>query len=386
MKIALIYDAVFPFVVGGAEQRNHELARAWAREHQVSLYGFAYWGQDDPPGAGTAPGAGPRYVGVGPPVPLYDANGRRRIAEALLFAARLFRPLLRASESVWDISNFPFFSVPVARLLSLLRGKRLVVTWHEFWGAYWNQYLGWRGIFGRLVERLALWCSPHILTVSEHTRRRLIAAGYPRRRITVIPNGLDWQEIQEVPPASEGADLVYAGRLVPHKQVDLLLRAVARAGEQGRRLTLDVIGDGPERGRLERLAAELRVADRVRFVGRLPAARDVFARFKACKVLVLASQREGFGLVVIQAWACGLPVVVADEPHSAAVELVDEPGLGRVTPPTPQAIADACGELLDRDTEQDRRRRVEASRAFDWSRIAERVLDAYRSFSREGRP
>jgi glycosyltransferase involved in cell wall biosynthesis len=346
----------------------------------VSGVSFSYWEQDHRPDGQLA---GCKYIGVGSPSPLYDQQGKRRIAEALIFSLRLFWPLMRAQEQVWDICSFPYFSVPVARLVSWLRGKQLVVTWHEFWGEYWGQYLGWRGIIGQLIERIALWCSPHIITGSLHTYRRLVAVGYPTRRLAYIPNGLDWQTIQNVARFAEGADLIYAGRLVPHKQVDLLLRTVAHLEKIGRHVTLDVIGDGPERNRLQQLAQQLGIEKRVRFLGKLSNASEVFARMKASKVLLLASQREGFGLIVPEAWACGIPVIVCREPYSAAVDLMDEEYKGQVVPSDPQALAQACCQLLDLGPDQHRQRRITAALAFDWTKIAEQLLDEYERLLRK---
>src|SRR5262245_30161158 len=197
MRIALIYDAVFPFIIGGAEHRNYELARELSARHEVSLYGLEYW-----KGAPERMLPGCRYVGVAPPTPLYDDAGKRRIAEALYFAGWLGPALWRGREEVWELTSFPYFSVPVARFLSWLKGNRLVVMWHEFWGEYWYEYLGWRGVMGKFIERLALWCSPHVITGTEHAKRRLIRAGCPKSRITVIPHGLDWATMQAIAPAA----------------------------------------------------------------------------------------------------------------------------------------------------------------------------------------
>lgn len=371
MRIALIYDAVFPFVVGGAEHRNYEIARVLSEQHDMSLYGFHYWKDSS---NRQLPGC--QYIPVAEPTPLYNAKGKRRVAEALYFAGWLGVALFRGTEHVWDLSSFPYFSVPVARFLNLFKANRLVVTWHEFWGEHWKKYMGWRGVIGCFIERLALRCSPFVIVVSEHTRRRLIEAGYPRERITVIPNGIDWERIQRIAPAPTGAELVYAGRLVSHKRVDLLIRAVRELS--GPRL--DIIGDGPQRAELERLTDEVGVRSRVTFLGELPTAEEVFARFKACRVLCQASEREGFGMTVLQGLACGLSGLVCRQLDSAAPELIDAALKGRVVDPTPSAIANGCRELLAESPkawEEGRQRRIASARDYDWPHIAERLLEVY---------
>ncbi len=374
MQIALVYDAIYPFVSGGAERRNYAVAEALRREHGVALYGFRYWNEaaDD-----CLPGC--RYVPVGPPMELYDSRGQRRIAEAVIFAGRLFVALCRSTEDVWDVAHCPVFSVLSAWLASKLRRRKLVVTWHEFWGSYWREYLGRGGGLAAAIERLALRCSPHVITGSEHARRRLMAAGYPAERISLVPNGVDHALITSVPPAEASSDLIYVGRLLPHKRVDLLLAAVRRLREKHPHITLAIVGDGPERSRLERLADELGVAPAVCFTGRLASSTEVYARLKSSRVFVTASQREGFGIAAVEAWACGLPVVVCEGSENALPELIDCDLKGRVAAPDAASIGAACRELLGQPREAHRAERIAAAADYDWSRIARRLAGVYAS-------
>ena len=373
MHIALVYDAVYPFVTGGVERRNYAVAEALADDHRVALYGFRYWNDD---GVGRLPDC--RYVSVGKPVALYHADGRRRIGEAIGFAARLLVALCRAEEDVWDVANFPFFSVPAAWLASRIRGRKLVVTWHEYWGDYWYEYLGWRGFLGKFVERLALTCSPHIITVSEHTRRRLLNAGYSAERIDVVPNGVDLASIRQVHLAGQPSDLIYVGRLLAHKRVDLAIEALAIVRRARPATTLTIVGDGPEHGRLETLAQRLEVAAAVRFLGTLPQANDVYARLKSSRVLVIPSEREGFGIAAIEGWACGIPVVVCHAEQSALAELVDDEYKGRVVESSPQAVAQACLDLLQQAGDAQKPQLERAAEDYDWRRVATRLESVYR--------
>ncbi len=374
MQIALVYDAVYPFVSGGAERRNYAVAEALRREHGVALYGFRYWNDaaDD-----CLPGC--RYVPLGPPMELYDRRGQRRIAEALVFAARLFVALCRSTEDVWDVAHCPVFSVLSAWLASKLRRRKLVVTWHEFWGAYWREYLGWSGCLAAAIERWALRCSPHVITGSEHARGRLIAAGYPAERISLVPNGVDHALITGVAPSQASSDLIYVGRLLPHKRVDLVLAALRHLRDNHPDIKLTIVGDGPERPRLERLADELGVASAVCFTGQLATSTEVYARLKAGRVFVTASQREGFGIAAVEAWACGLPVVVCQGSENALPELVDCDFKGRVAASDAVSIASACRDLLAEPHEAQRAKRIAAAAEYDWSRIAPRLAAVYSS-------
>lgn len=377
MRVALIYDAVYPYVAGGVERRNYAVATALAADYAVALYGLDYWRHDR---SQQLPQC--TYVAVAPAMPLYTPAGRRSLLEPFVFAFGLAWALLRSQEDVWDIASFPYASVPVARVLSLVKRRPLVVTWLEHWGDYWYEYLGPAGIVGKLFEALALRCSPRIVVLSEFTKRRLVAAGAREDRIVIVPNGVDAAGIAAAEASPEAADIVYVGRLLAHKQVHLLIEATRLLRDRRPSTTLLIIGDGPERPALERLAATLALGDAVRFVGQLRTSTEVYARLKASRVLALPSKREGFGTVVLEAWACGIPVVVCDEPENAAGELLDSPAKGRIVPSNPGALAAACEDLLTRDSTRSRRELSAAAARYDWSVIATqlaRVYDAARS-------
>jgi len=374
LRIALVYDVVYPFVVGGVQRRNHAVASHLARRHRVTFYGFESW---DETGEGLLPGC--RYVGVGRPEPLYTASGRRRFSEALLFALRLIGPLGRGDDEVWDIANFPYLSIPAAWAMSKLRKRALVVTWHEFWGPYWDERLGRLGFLGRLLERACLALSPTIVTVSRFTRDRIVAAGVDPAKVHVVPNGIDIGAIRNAPLAAVPSDLIWAGRLVAHKQPGLALRAFALLHQADPSLRFVVVGDGPERERLEALAGELGVAGAVRFAGFVERPEELFGLMKASRVLLAPSKKEGFGIMVVEGWAAGLPAVVCREPESALPELIDDPLAGRVAASTPEAVAAACAELLTREGRGNRALLAERAARYDWRRVASELEEVYRT-------
>jgi glycosyltransferase involved in cell wall biosynthesis len=343
VRVALVYDAVYPFQKGGGERRFHELARQLAADGvQVTLYGMRWW-----PGRDRVRVVdGVRVYGLCRGRSLYTASGRRSIPQALVFGLACLK-LLWHSYDVIDCSGFPFFSLISCRLVATLRGKALISTWHEVWGpAYWREYLGRLGPAGALVERLAVRSPDRIVAVSVGTARRLRRELGYRKPIHLMPNGFDPTAIHHVAPASEPGDVVFVGRLIAPKGVDLLIGAVARVAAAGRRVRCLIVGDGPERSRLEAHARSLDVAQLVTFAGALPEAADVFGAMKAARVLALPSVREGFGMVALEANACGIPVITVDHPANAAAELVEHGQTGWVVPPTVPALADAIERAL----------------------------------------
>lgn len=147
-----------------------------------------------------------------------------------------------------------------------------------------------------------------LLVANARTRAALPVAH--RRIFELVENGVDfaiWQA-PEAPARAQGFRLVYIGRLVDWKAVDVTLAAIAaaRTARPDLEITLDIIGDGPERARLEGLAG-----DGVRFLGFLPqtACRD---HLLAGHALILNSLRECGGAVVLEAMALGRPVIASD--------------------------------------------------------------------------
>ena len=152
------------------------------------------------------------------------------------------------------------------------------------------------------------------VTVCEDLRRRLVELGAPAERTLTLRNGVDLEVFRmgdrQAARASlgcEGFTLLSVGSLIERKGHDLVMRALCE--QAGWRLL--IAGSGPLRGELEALARRLRVADRVRFLGEVPHG-SLPALYNAADVMVLASSREGWANVLLEAMACGAPVAATD--------------------------------------------------------------------------
>jgi glycosyltransferase involved in cell wall biosynthesis len=365
VRVAIVYDAVYPYVKGGAERRYFELASRLARSgHEVHWYGMKWW-------------AGPRvrrqdgitYHGVCRARPLYTKSGRRSILQALVFGVASFALVARRFDVV-DCCGFPFFSTFAVKLATIVRGGRLISTWHEVWGLeYWRAYLGPLGPVGAFVEMLAARVPAAVLAVSDETCERVRPLVGTATRIRVLPNGVDVRRIDRMRASPEKSDLVYVGRLVDFKNVELLLEAMVVLVGRLPALTCTVVGDGPHRAQLEQVARDSGVADRVTFTGVLDDADEVYARMKSAAVLVLPSRREGFGIVVLEANASGAAVVVVDFIHNAARELVRGSN-GRICESSAHAVAKAVQQELERDPEERRAACREFASGYDWDLLA----------------
>ncbi|ERG95714.1 glycosyltransferase family 4 protein [Haloquadratum walsbyi] len=318
MRIAFVYDAVFPYEKGGAQKRIWELARRLATDHDVHLYGMHYWD-----GPTTIEREGVTLHGVCEPIELYT-EGRRSILQALYFALWLIPALLTKEFDIIDCQEFPYFPCFVAKANSLITGATLVITWYEVWDKYWYEYLGLKGVFGQLIERFTTRLPARIIPISSFIADDLRAIG-TTKPLTVVENGVDFDNLQSIPASDTSWDLLFVGRLSEHKRVNQLIAAIPEIERQIQTsLTIGIIGDGPEREELETQAETLDIESEITFLGFVDADRDVIAHLKAASVFVLPSIREGFPNTILEANACGTPAVVVSHPENGSTAVVDD--------------------------------------------------------------
>ncbi len=150
------------------------------------------------------------------------------------------------------------------------------------------------------------------VTISASTRDDLLRFGL-RGRIDVLPMAVNTEPLAELPAKRLEGHLLAIGRLTPSKRYDHAIRALAELRLSSPRATLTIVGDGPERERLERLARDLGVARAVRLAGRVDEAEKT-RLLTDSDFLVGTSAREGWGLTVTEAAVRGTPAVVYDVP------------------------------------------------------------------------
>ncbi|WP_217921317.1 glycosyltransferase family 4 protein [Miltoncostaea oceani] len=228
----------------------------------------------------------------------------------------------RAADAGLIDAHFALYGLAAVRMPGLRR-LPVVVHFHGPWAAEGHATGAARNVaVKRIVERLAYRRGRHFITLSRAFRQTLVETyGIAPWHVSVVPPGVDLDrftpgdggERARLGVPEDAWTAVVARRLVPRMGIDVLLRAWAALGDtdDGRRL-LTIVGDGPLRPELERLAADLDVSSSVRFTGRVTdeALRDWYRAADVCVVPTVAL--EGFGLVVVEALACGTPTVVSD--------------------------------------------------------------------------
>jgi glycosyltransferase involved in cell wall biosynthesis len=346
---------------GGAETHVFEIMSRLAKEGwRISLFASGF------------PGAPPRELVDGVEVRRFGALARYYPSVALA-CARATRAG-RFDVVVECLNKMPFFApvysaAPVLALCHHLFGETAFrqVAW-PIAAAVWS------------AERLIplVYRRQRFLAISESSRDDLVRRGVPAERIDVSYCGIR-RPAPTLPLPALGErprSVSYVGRLEPYKGIDVLLRAAARLLPHFPDLELVLIGRGSARARLEALAGELGLAPRTRFVGFVTDdERDaLLARSRVC---VCPSEKEGWGLTVIEANAVGTPVVASDAPGLRESVRSGETGfLVRVG--DVEGFADRIGALLraDEAAEGMAAAALAWSRRFDWDRASDEMAAA----------
>jgi glycosyltransferase involved in cell wall biosynthesis len=345
VRICLVYDCLFPWTVGGAERWYRNLGERLAAEgHEVTYLTLRQWDRGVDPSY-----SGVRVVAAGPRLSLYRGPGQRRILPPLVFGAGIFWHLLRHGRryDVIHTASFPYFSLLAAGLLRRLGGYAVVVDWHELWTRdYWREYLG--GVGGRIgwaVQALCLRVPQRAFCFARLTAGRLREGGL-RGPVEVLEGEYAGTAEPREPAPAEPV-VVFAGRHIPEKRPVALVAAMARLRERAPGVRAVIFGDGPERERVRAAIAQHGVGNVVDAPGFVDG-EVVEAALRSALCMVLPSRREGYGLVVVEAAAQGVPSIVVAGPDNAAVELVEHGVNGLVVP---SADSDALADAIVRVSE-----------------------------------
>lgn len=276
-------------LAGGAERVSHRYLRALReRGHEVAWFANAFPGgaiADDLDG-----------------VPVHRGGGR---GTSVIAARRWFAGQPRFDLVIDQHHGIPWYA-------PWWCGTRCVAYIHEVLGPIWDSFFGFPwSTLGRAQETLThvAYGGVPFWTPSDSTARRLKRVGVTE--VKVLPNGVDTRPLVELPdkPLSSPLRLITVSRLAPNKRVDHAVRLVAELTRRGLLAELTVVGTGESEAGLRQQVELAGMSGRVRFAGRLDEA-DKNAALERAHFLVHPSQREGWGLNVIEANALGTPALV----------------------------------------------------------------------------
>ncbi len=209
-----------------------------------------------------------------------------------------------------DINKIPFYT-------PLFVKQPVVAIVHHLFGRSIFMETGWPQA---LYVRVSEWAIPAVyrkarfLAVSESTRRELRESGLRGNRVDVVRNGVDLQRYSVHPGMKSRKPLIgYLGRLKKYKCIEHVILAIPEIVKQIPNVCLLIVGEGDHRRKLEKLVAELGLVECVRFTGAVSHDEKV-AYLNQMWVVANPSPKEGWGLTVIEANACGTPVVAANSP------------------------------------------------------------------------
>ncbi|HWJ83456.1 MAG TPA: glycosyltransferase family 4 protein [Nocardioides sp.] len=303
------------------------------------------------------------------------------------YPVTLWRLLRRRRRT--DLVIDPSCGLPSFSPLVLRRRTPVVLVMHHVHQAQFGTHFPAPvAAFGRWLERVAMrlvYRRRRVVAVSRSTAGQMRSQLHWKGDIGLLPNGADVPATVVDQAAVDPDRVAVLGRLVVHKRVDLVIRAFFDAqlhpANAGRRLHLDIIGQGPERERLERIVTALGLSDRVTFHGFVDEETKGRLLSRAA-VHVCASDAEGWGQAVIDAAGHGVPTLARDVPGLRDSVIPGETGWLVRDSADPEEVrrrvSDAlAAALADSRSVEVRRARAAACQAwaaeFDWSRMREQT-------------
>jgi glycosyltransferase involved in cell wall biosynthesis len=312
-RVVIVSDSLAPWHIGGKEERYSQLAKQFQSDDIEIIFATMKWWQGDDPAG---------YVSICQKYSMYNSDGSRSIYQSIRFAFACLK-IYRLKPDLIEADQIPFLQIFTLWLVAKLKRIPLTVTWHEVWGRnYWQEYAPQIARLAAICEKLTMRLPDRIIANSDFTASRLRSFGIADNRLSVIENKLDSNFIREATTDLAGFDILYAGRLIAHKRVEILIEAMTILTRKHTNLHLGIIGDGPESNKLKQITHDAKLDGNITFLGEISNHQDVLGVMKKSSIFVSASEREGYGQSVLEALYLGLYVIVVDNPNNAAAKFV----------------------------------------------------------------
>lgn len=319
---------------------------------------------------------------------------RHHLFEAPIIPRIAFR-ILREDYDVLHIHGMVPSISDLSLILGRLRQKPIILTYHC--DAETPEY----GLIGELAGKgyamaalFAVKLADKIVATTKNYARTSLVLSHVLEKTMIIPCGVDKSRFspnrdrrrgKKIAEKTNNHKILYVGKLIHYKGVDILIRAFNIVlAKSPKNCSLLVAGDGGERDELMNLVKRLDLCDHVTFSGGLP--DELLPKcYQSSNLFILpslASRREAFGIVLLEAMASGLPVITSDIPGPNEVVKNGETGL-LVPPGNAEKLAEAIISLLDDNysSQMGNRARKDVEKKYDWSVIAEAYERLYRRFT-----
>ncbi len=377
MKIAMVTEYLAPEGLprfGGVDARTVNLARHLTRKNDVHII--------------TTFVEGGNRVEHFDGVTIHRVGKKRKFTQRgdffqrLQFTHQVRSEVIRLQPDIVDGSGFVSYAGSYRGAENI--GVPSVATIHEVWQGEWFQNMGLiNGFAGHILENQYLrYNFSGYISVSKFTKKRLMEKiGIEKERIAVVYNGIDLDLFNKTIADGKYPEptIVTACRLVPYKRVDDLLRAVQLLRIDHPDVHLKIIGDGPHKTYLKNLSKHLKIENNIDFLGRLNDITDVIKVMKKSHVFALPSIVEGFGMVIVEAMAAGIPYVASDIPP---IHEVTDGGVGGALcqPKNYEDLAAKLHFFLNDDLEQTnaiQKERINHVRRYEWQKLASGIEQWY---------
>jgi glycosyltransferase involved in cell wall biosynthesis len=345
---------------GGAENYLHELSkRLVKRGHRVTWFVASWEGLKE------------REVLDG--IAIIRKGGRFSV---YIHAFLTYITELRSGDFdviVDDINGVPFFT-PL-----FVRTRKIAIIHHLVKGIFFTELPFYLAILGWLSERLIpiIYKKTNFVTVSESTKRELVAFGIAN--VEVVYNGVDMVQSGNL-DKNLRPTIIFLGRLKRYKRIDLLIKAYKIVSERVPETELWIVGDGDQREKLEQLAQERMI--KADFFGYADEATKA-KLLRDAWVFVITSEKEGWGVTVIEANACGTPCVAFDVPGLRDSIIDDETGILVKEDGNVENLAEAMIMVLEDDELREKlsKNAFVYAKGFSWETSADKFLNVIESFS-----
>ncbi len=308
MKL-LLFTESFPngrdlIFSGGVQSYIYYLSKELSNRHQVTIISQRYKNA-------------PAYEQISRNLIVYRVGMPLNSIEAslftlpyrLIFLLSAFKKGLEIDFDVVQGNNFVTY--PVAFLVGFFKRKKTVAWYPDVFVGRWFNLMGAVGLIGEISERFSLilpWNS--VIALSNSTKNKLTK--FIKKPIPVIYGGVNINDFQiNGVSKNEVFTIICVARLVNYKRVDLLIDAANILKTKGYNFKIDLIGDGPEKKKIETLIDNYNLGERMNLSSGI-SRTELIKKYRQAHIFCLPSEVEGFGLVIIEAAACKLPYVVTN--------------------------------------------------------------------------
>ena len=324
MKIAFVYDAPYPWHIGGIETIINNEARTLAIENEVHFFSLKWPSMENEFVKDNI-----RYHASHETsqTKLYR-HGRRSIREACIFGLGLTR-LFKYQFDVVITDAFPFLHLPLIKIYCKINNARLIIRIDEAWNKkYWKSYLGQIiGILSDAYSNYIIKGADWYIANSAATLEGFEKKGVDQNRISIFAPVLDDRLIKEVKKRRKTRDVVFSGRFIKEKRIDRLLDVMGEVNKKRKDIGAVIIGKGPEREEIIKKIKQLKLEERVKLLEFYQDKKDLYEKIASSSVFLQMSEREGLSIITLESLSLGTPVMIPE--HS----------------PLPQEIKDMCLQI-----------------------------------------